>query len=55
VKVNGKEVPNPGSDAAIKKGCVCAVMDNNHGKRAPYPPDGWWVSGRCPIHAKPVQ
>jgi hypothetical protein len=42
--------PNPGSWEAIKAGCICAVMDNNHGRRAPYPPDGWWVTSGCPLH-----
>jgi hypothetical protein len=43
--------PNPGSDAAIKLGCICAVLDNCHGKFAPYPPNGWWITGGCPVHA----
>lgn len=32
--------PNPGSDEARAAGCKCAVLDNNHGKFPPYPPDG---------------
>lgn len=43
--------PNPGSDEALIEGCRCAVMDNNHGKRAPWPPDGWWITEGCPVHA----
>lgn len=43
--------PNPGSSAALTQGCICAVMDNNHGKYAPFPPDGWWISDGCPLHA----
>ena len=43
--------PNPGSKDAINAGCQCAVMDNNHGRFAPFPPDGWWVTEGCPIHA----
>ena len=43
--------PKPGSDAARKKGCICAVMDNNHGKHPPWPPDGWWITPGCPVHA----
>ena len=26
-----KKVPNPGSDAAIARGCTCPVLDNHHG------------------------
>jgi len=43
--------PNPGSDEAVGLGCTCAVLDNNHGKYAPYFPDGWWITGGCPVHA----
>lgn len=42
--------PNPGSDEAIEAGCTCAVMDNHHGKSAPWSPDGWWITGGCPVH-----
>jgi hypothetical protein len=42
--------PNPGSDAALDQGCTCAMLDNNHGKRPPYPPDGWWITEGCPLH-----
>ena len=42
--------PNPGTREAVAKGCICAVMDNNHGQRAPYPPDGWWITQGCPQH-----
>ena len=39
--------PNPGSDAAIKQGCTCPVMDNAHGRRA----DGmFWINAECPVH-----
>lgn len=27
-----RETTNPGSDAAIKAGCTCPVLDNAHGK-----------------------
>ena len=26
------DTPNPGSDEAIKQGCTCPVLDNEHGK-----------------------
>ena len=44
--------PNPGSDEARKHGCTCAILDNNHGKFAPWPPDGWWITAGCPVHDK---
>jgi hypothetical protein len=47
------DVPNPGSDEARKQGCRCAVLDNNRGRRAPFPPDGWWITEGCPVHALP--
>lgn len=49
-----KKIPNPGSDAAIKMGCKCPVLDNGHGSGC-----GWvgedgtelfWQSDICPIH-----
>jgi len=44
-------IPNPGSDEARSAGCICAVLDNNHGKWSPWPPDGWWITVGCPVHA----
>lgn len=41
----------PGSDAALDAGCICAVLDNNHGRWPPFSPDGWWITVGCPIHA----
>lgn len=41
--------PPPGSVEALKQGCECPVLDNNHG-------EGWmgsghyWVAASCPIH-----
>jgi hypothetical protein len=43
--------PNPGSDTALSMGCKCPVLDNGHGRRAPYAPDGWWITQGCPVHA----
>ncbi len=42
--------PNPGSDAARDAGCRCPVLDNGHGRSAPFPPDGWWINEECPMH-----
>lgn len=44
------ERPNPGSDEARALGCRCPILDNNHGRWAPRPPDGWWVVEGCPVH-----
>lgn len=46
---------SPGSDSAIKAGCVCPVMDNSQGKGAFKKSDGtpvFWYSVKCPIHGK---
>lgn len=45
------DIPNPGSDEAIKRGCLCPVYDNAKGR-------GWlcsgtfWINGKCPLHAE---
>lgn len=43
--------PKPGSEQARAEGCCCPVLDNNNGRSAPFPPDNWWISGECPLHA----
>jgi hypothetical protein len=48
-------IPNPGSQAALDLGCKCPVMDNNHGKFAPWHDErtgvtGWWFNLKCAIH-----
>jgi len=52
VKRPPESTPNPGSPDAVALGCLCPVMDNNHGKWAPYPPGGWWITAGCPVHAR---
>lgn len=42
--------PNPGSGEARILGCRCPVLDNHHGKFAPWPPDGWYIVEDCPVH-----
>lgn len=42
--------PNPGSQLAREMGCVCPVLDNNHGEFAPAPPDGWYIREDCELH-----
>ena len=40
--------PNPGSDEAIKEGCTCPYLDNNHGKGIG---NGlFWMNMSCPVH-----
>lgn len=42
---------NPGSEAAIKAGCLCAVMDNHHGEGMWFGNEQvFWINGSCPIH-----
>lgn len=42
------EHPNPGSDAAIKKGCTCPTLDNNHGLGRG---DGlFYIEPACKLH-----
>lgn len=49
------DMPNPGSEAAQLLGCICPVYDNNCGKYAPRPPDGWWKRMDCRVHGKEAQ
>ncbi|MCK9432635.1 MAG: hypothetical protein M0R00_06725 [Candidatus Omnitrophica bacterium] len=42
--------PNPGSDEAIKKGCLCPVLDNGHGNEELGKMRGFWINDGCPLH-----
>jgi hypothetical protein len=53
VERGSKSGPNPGSDEALSLGCLCAVLDNHHGREAPFAPDGWWITLGCPLHTPP--
>lgn len=44
------KLPNPGSEEAVQAGCTCPVLDNNYGESPPWPPNGWWYNGECPVH-----
>lgn len=46
--------PNPGSDAAIKQGCTCPVLDNAHGRGIMGAGEnhGYWISNGCPLHGQ---
>lgn len=47
----GGTMPNPGSFAAVKRGCRCPRMDNNHG----YAYGGIFVTrDDCPLHGLPT-
>jgi hypothetical protein len=45
-----KKIPNPGSDEAIKKGCICPALDNEHGADWFGKTHGFFVIERCPLH-----
>ena len=48
----------PGSDKAIKAGCLCPVLDNAHGRGAwgtwdkPDTEKMFWINGNCPLHGE---
>jgi hypothetical protein len=44
--------PSPGSPSAVKKGCTCPVLDNNHGKGCYEDGRHFWVNGDCPLHGR---
>lgn len=45
-QVHPMVMPNPGSDAALDRGCTCPVLDNGHGRgNGPF-----WITGGCPVH-----
>ena len=53
VEVNPSEVPPPGSGDAIASGCLCARLDNNHGRGYHHDRYGrplYIVSEECPLH-----
>ena len=46
-----KHIPTPGSDEAIKMGCTCPVMDNNHGTGFFWGNDLCFIyNADCPVH-----
>lgn len=51
-----ESVPNPGSKAAVKKGCRCAVMDNRYGKGYHFDEETgaylFVVNFDCPLHGE---
>jgi hypothetical protein len=49
-----KKIPYPGSEKAIKKGCLCPVIDNDFGwgcgQNDATGQPLFWVNDECPIH-----
>jgi uncharacterized radical SAM superfamily Fe-S cluster-containing enzyme len=45
--------PNPGSDEARRLGCLCPIVDNNHGQGM-WREGGrqFWINSDCPMHGK---
>lgn len=54
---SASEPPNPGSDAAVERGCTCPVLDNRHGAGA-WEFEGevhYWLAETCPLHGWTVR
>jgi len=54
VKMN--KPPNPGSDEAIKLGCICPIADNNNGKGLEI--NGqivFWHTYGCEVHKEIIE
>ena len=52
--VNGYKTPNPGSNEALDKGCLCPVLSNAHGRGVGGDGEDFWINGDCPIHGNDV-
>lgn len=46
----GEIIPNPGSDAALARGCTCPVPDNGHGNARLGMERGFIMSADCPLY-----
>jgi hypothetical protein len=55
----GPDKFNPGSDDAVRHGCTCPVLDNNHGRGIVGGYGGtkfrpaFWINGNCEYHVSP--
>lgn len=47
---HGEIIPNPGSDAALARGCTCPVLDNGHGNPELGRLRGFVMRADCPLH-----
>jgi hypothetical protein len=51
VPIRKSKIPNPGSKAAIKKGCTCPIIDNGHGRGWGYEEEKVFIMNKgCPVH-----
>lgn len=58
VTLSKTKQPNPGHSEAIKLGCTCQVLDNNHGIGCGKDEKGqtrFWIREDCPIHGLVAQ
>lgn len=46
---------SPGSPEAVKKGCLCPILDNHHGQGYQGIKGIYVYSGNCPLHAVPYK
>ena len=46
---------SPGSNAALEAGCVCPVLDNEHGQGYMGVPGQWVIVEDCPVHTKKLE
>jgi hypothetical protein len=48
------KTPKPGTDEAVRLGCICPRIDNHYGKgsRGDGVKYGWYVTGGCKLHDK---
>lgn len=52
----GEKPPNPGSNEAVKHGCICPVSDNRRGLGVPWNEVRlFWYSEGCPLHDTPPE
>lgn len=42
--------PNPGSDEAVRRGCLCPVLDNARGLGIYRDGKEFWIDHGCPLH-----
>ena len=50
-----KPTPNPGTNEAIKQGCTCPVIDNEHGRGYMGQKGIFVYNGNCQVHKLPTR